>query len=167
MKYVLIAMSRGIIDQAVFFEDPGLAIQTLSDHVRGMNPEHDDAALFDGEGLVANARHFLDDRERFRENGTLIRDVSREGIRPIYIIANPNHPLGFMVTSPDDPLGYIDPAEAVSDLAQMRKDFGRRLKLYRVVEVDGPVVQKADLDRFLADADIGDFEDSWVSAYIA
>ena len=137
------------------------------DHVKDMNPEHDDAALYDTRGLVANARHFLDEEDRFRENTSLIREVSEEQPKPIYIIANPNHPLGFMVTSPDDPLGYVDPAEAVCDLAQMRKDFGSHLKLYRVEDVNGPVVRKADLARCLAEAGIDDLDDSLVNAYIA
>jgi hypothetical protein len=71
-----------------------------------------------------------------------------------------------MVTSPDDPLGYIDPAEAVSDLGQMRKDHGSHLKLYRVIEVSGPVVRKADLDRSLAEAGVDHFDDSMVESYI-
>jgi len=166
MQYVLITLSRGIIDQAVFFEDSQLAIQALSDHVKDMNPEYDDAALYDTRGLVANAKHFLDEEEQFRENRSLIKEVSEEQSRPIYIIANPNHPLGFMVTSPDDPLGYTDPAEAISDLGQMRKDHGRHLKLYRVIEVSGPVVRKTDLYKCLAEAGVDHFDDSMVEAYI-
>ena len=131
MRQVLITISRGIIDQVVFFEDPGLAIQALSDHVKAMNPEHDDAVLYDAEGFIANANHFLDDRDEYEENKALIKEVSEERIKPIFIIGNPNHRLGFMVTSPDDPLGYMDPAEAVSDLGQMRQDYGSHLKLYR------------------------------------
>ena len=67
MRQVLITISRGIIDQVVFFEDPGLAIQALSDHVKAMNPEHDDAALYDTDGFIANAKHFLDDHDEYRE----------------------------------------------------------------------------------------------------
>lgn len=167
MPYVLITLSRGIIDEVVFFEDPESAIQALSDHVREMNPEHDDAALYNNNGLVANARHFLDEQEHFRENRPLIKEVSEERSRPIYIIANPNHPLGFMVTSPDDPLGYIDPAEAVSDLGQMRKDHGSHLGLYRVIEVSGPVVRKTDLKKCNVEAGVDPFDDSLVEAYIS
>jgi len=155
MRYVLVTLSRGIIDNTVFFEDPRLAIQALSNHVRDMNPEHDDAALYDGNGFVANARHFLDERDRFRENRTLIQEASEEGPRPLYIIANPHHPLGFMVTSPDDPLG------------QMRKDHGRHLKLYRAIEVSGPLVRKADLERCNVEAGVNDFDYSLVEGYLS
>ena len=60
MKQALITISRGIIEQVFFFEDPEMAIQALSDHVKAMNLEHDDAALYNADGLIANAKHFLD-----------------------------------------------------------------------------------------------------------
>ncbi|MBW1781262.1 MAG: hypothetical protein JRL30_11035 [Deltaproteobacteria bacterium] len=166
MKHVLITVSRGIIDQVISFEDPALAVQALSDYVKEMNPEYDDAALYDTLGLIANAKHFLDEHDRFRENNALIKEVSKEGPRPIYIIANPNHPLGFMVTSPDDLLGYTDPAEAVSDLGQMRKDYGNHLKLYRVARVKDPVVQKTDLEKHNANSDVEAFDYSLVKEYV-
>ena len=166
MKQALITISRGIIDQVVFFEDPGPAIQALSDHVKAMNPEHDDAALYDTEGFIANAKHFLDDNDEYRENEALIKEVSEERIKPLFIIGNPNHRLGFMVASPDDPLGYTDPAEAVSGLGQMRQDYGSHLKLYRVIPVSGPVVQKIDLEKQNAEAEVEDFNFSLVEKYI-
>ncbi len=166
MTYVLITLSRGIIDNAVFFEDPESAIQALSNHVRDMDPEHDDAALYDTNGLVANTRHFLDEQDRFSENRTLIREVSKERRRSVYIIANPSHPLGFMVTSPDDPMGYTDPAEIVSDLGTMRKDFGNHLKLFLVQPVSGPVVQNAELVKQNAESEIEDFDMTLVEEYV-
>ena len=166
MRQVLITISRGIIDQVVFFEDPRLAIQALSDHVKAMNPEHDDAALYDAEGFIANAKHFLDDRDEYEENKALIKEVSEERIKPLFIIGNPNHRLGFMVTSPDDPLGYVNPAEAVSDLGQMRQDYGSHLKLYRVIPASGPVVQKTDLERHNAESEVEDFDYLLIKEYI-
>ena len=166
MKQVLITISRGIIDQVVFFEDPGLAIKALSDHVKSMNPEHDDAALYDTDGFIANAKHFLDEHHEYRGNEALIKDVSEERSRPLFIIGNPDHRLGFMVASPDDPLGYINPAEAVSDLGQMRQDYGSNLKLYRVIPVGGPVVQKTDLEKQNAESEVENLDCSLIEEYI-
>ena len=167
MRQVLVTISRGIIEQALFFDDPGLAIQGLSDYVKGMNPEHDDAALYDTEGLIANAKQFLDENDEYRENETLIKEVSEERIKPLFIIGNPEHRLGFMVASPDDPLGYTDPAKALSDLGQMRQDYGTHLKLYRVIPVGGPVVQKTDLEKQNVEADVEHFDYSLAEEYVS
>ena len=167
MKQALVTISRGIIEQIVFFEDPRLAIQALSDHVKVMNPEDDDAALYDTDGFIANAKHFLDDHDEYRENEALIKEVSEERSRPIFIIGNPVHRLGFMVASPDDPLGYTDSAEAVSGLGQMRQDYGTHLKLYRVTPVDEPVVQKIDLEKQNAEAEVENFDYSLIEEYIS
>jgi len=166
MRQVLVIISRGIIEQALFFDDPEKGIKALSDHVKGMNPEHGDAALYDTEGFIANAKHFLDDNDEFRKNEALIKKVSEEQSSPIFIIGNPEHRLGFMVASPDDPLGYINPAEVVSDLGQMRQDYGSHLKLYQVIPVDGPVVNKTDLEKQNAEAEVEDFDYSLIEEYI-
>ncbi|MBC8416979.1 MAG: hypothetical protein H8E10_00095 [Desulfobacterales bacterium] len=131
-----------------------------------MDPEHDDAALYDTHGFIANAKHFLDDSDEYRENEALIKEVSEERSTLIFIIGNPAHRLGFIVASPDDPLGYTDPAEAVSGLGQMRQDYGSHLKLYRVIPVSGPVVQKIDLEKQNAEAEVEDFNFSLVEKYI-
>lgn len=78
MKYVLVIVSKGIIDDVKFFDEPQEAILALSDYVRTMNVEHHDAALYDKEGLVANANHFLDEQEEYMENSALIDSVSKE-----------------------------------------------------------------------------------------
>ena len=166
MTQVLITVSRGIIEDAILFEDPALAIRALSDHVKSMDPEHDDAALYDGKGLMANAKHFLDEDDVYRENSDLIEEISKESVKPLFIIGNPEHRLGFMVASPDDPLGYMNAAEAVSDLGIMRKDFGNHLKLYQVLPVSGPVVQKADLEKQNAESEIENFNETLVEEYI-
>ena len=167
MRQVLVTISRGIIEQALFFDDPEKGIKALSDHVKGMDPEHDDAALYDTEGLIANAKQFLDENDEYRENETLIKEVSEERIKPLFIIGNPEHRLGFMVASPDDPLGYTDPAKALSDLGQMRQDYGTHLKLYRVIPVGGPVVQKTDLEKQNVEADVEHFDYSLAEEYVS
>jgi hypothetical protein len=77
MTKVLITISRGIIDQVVFFEDLGKAVRALSDHVKAMNPEDHDAGLYDTKGLIANAKNFLDDQDRYKENISLIKELSQ------------------------------------------------------------------------------------------
>ena len=77
MTQVLIKISRGIIDQVMFFEDLGKAIRALSNHVKTMNPEDDDAGLYDINGLIANAKNFLGNDDRYEENPGLIKELSQ------------------------------------------------------------------------------------------
>jgi hypothetical protein len=166
MRQVLITISKGIIDQVVFFDDPKMAVQALSRYVKAMNPEYDDAAVYDPDGLIANAKHFLNDHDEYFENKPLIAEVGEESNKPTYVIANPEHRLGFMVVSPDDPLGFHDPAAALSELGQIRKDSGNHIKLYRVIEVKAPVTERAHLERHNADCDLDDFDYSLVEEYL-
>ena len=166
MTQVLVTTSKGIIEQVEFFEDARMAVRALSEYVKSMDVEHDDAALYDTDGLIANAKHFLDDQDEYIENKSLIKEVSRETNKTIYIIGNPLHRLGFMVASPDDPLGYDDPVEALSDLGQMRQDHGSHLKLYRVVPVEGAVVERAHLETHNADCEVDDFDYSLLGEYV-
>ena len=101
------------------------------------------------------------------KNEALIEEVSQERSEPLFIIGNPDHRLGFMVASPDDPLGYTDSAEAVLGLGQIRQDYGSHLKLYRVIPVDGPVVRKIDLERQNAEAEVENFDYSLIEKYIS
>ena len=166
MNHVLVTLSKGIIEQVVFFDDPKMAVQALSRYVKAMNLEYDDAAVYDPEGLIANARHFLDDHDEYIENEPLLAEVSEETNQSPYIIGNPKHLLGFMVVSPDDPLGYDDPTVALSDLGQIRKDSGNHIKLYRVIEVKGPVTERAHLERHNAHCEVDDFDYSLVEEYL-
>ena len=166
MRQILITISKGIIEQVLFFDDPKMAIQALSRYVKAMNVEYDDAAVYGSEGLIANAKHFLDDHDEYIENKPLIAEVSEETNQSIYIIGHPEHRLGFMVVSPDDPLGYDDPVAALSDLGQMRQDSGNHLKLYRVVPVNGPVVQRSLLEKYNEDCEVEDFDYSLVEEYL-
>ena len=166
MTQALVTVSKGIIEQVVFFDDARMAVQALSGYVKSMNVEHDDAALFDSYGLIANARHFLDDKDEYTENKPLIKEVSAGTNKTIYIIGNPLHRLGFIVASPDDPLGYDNPVDALIDLGQMRKDHGKHLKLYRVVPVGGAVVERAHLEKHNADCEVDDFDYSLIGEYV-
>ena len=168
MKHILVTVSGGIIDQVTFFECRPKALRALASFVKGMDPEEDDAAVFDPEGLVANAKNFLDETDQFIENSDLANELvsDKENQNPIYLIGNPVHRLGFMVASPDDPLGFKDPAEAVSELGQMRKDTGSHLKLYRVVPVEEPIVTRSEIEQYNTEIDVEDFVFPLVEEYI-
>ena len=166
MRYVLITLSGGIIDQVIFYDDPSRAIQDLAQFVKTHNMKKDDAAVYDSEGLVANAKHFLDDHDEYIENRPLIAEVSEEGKQSIYIIANPCHSLGFLVISPYEPLGYDDPLKALSVFEKMRKEHGTHITLYRVEPVKGTLVKRADLEKYNADRDVGDFKYSLIDEYL-
>ena len=102
MKYVLITLFGGIIDQVTFYDDPYVAVANLSEYVKDMNPEKNDAAVYGPDGIVANAKIFLD------ENWQTVRDIEKSESKdtPVYIITNPRHSLGFLVISPGEPVGY-------------------------------------------------------------
>jgi hypothetical protein len=166
MEHVLVTVSKGIIDQVVFFDDASMAVRALSAYVKIMSIENDDAAVYSQEGFVASAKHFLNESEEYLENKDLIKEIALEKREAIYIIGNPQHRLGFMVASPDDPLGYDNPVEALSDLGQMRKDAGGHLKLYRLTPVNGPVAHRDLLEEFNIDLEIEDFDYSLVDDYL-
>jgi hypothetical protein len=166
MSYVLIKVSSGIVEEVMFFDDPKMAVRELANHVKAMDVEGDDAAVYGPDGLVANAKHFLDEHDEYVENDSLIADISSEKSQTIYIIGNPEHRLGFMVASPDDPLGYEDPVEAVSLLGRMRQDACMHLKLYRVEPVNGLVARRAPLEAYNADSGIEDFDYAVVEEYL-
>ena len=169
MRYVLVTGSRGIIDWATFYDSAGAAVRALTDFVKGMNVLDDDAGVFRPGSLIASAKDFLDENDQFAENDELVKEIisQEEKAGCIYLIGNPKHPLGFMVASPDDPLGFEDPAEAVSELGQMRNSAGRHLKLYRIMPVETPIVSRAELERYNNDAAVEDFPYQMVEEYIA
>ena len=166
MSYVLVTVSRGIIDRVTFFEGAALAVDALADFVKGMNAQDDDAAVFGPNGLVANAKNFLDENDEFIQNNQLLKEITEEEEKPIYLIGNPEHRLGFMVASLDDPLGFENPAGAVSELGQMRNQFGSHLKLYRVIPVQGPVVTRTELEHCNDEDGVEDFDFTMIKEYV-
>jgi hypothetical protein len=166
MTHVLVTVSRGIIDQATFFDSATLAVRALADFVKGMNPQDDDAAVFGPKGLVANAKTLLDENDEFIQNGQVLKEITEDEEKPIYIIGNPEHHLGFMVASLDDPLGFENLARAVSELGQMRSEFGSHLKPYRVIPVQGPLVSQTDLERCNEEAGVEDFDFTRIKEYV-
>jgi len=168
MTHVMIWLSGGIIEQVTFFDNKLQALKTLADFLKGMDLHDDDAAVFSQEGLVANAKDFLDENNEFIQDHDLISKLESGEEKPdsIYIIGNPVHWLGFMVVSSDDPLGFENPIEALSELGQMRKSAGNHLKLYRVVPVENPVTTRAELEQYNAENEIEDFVFSLVEEYL-
>jgi hypothetical protein len=155
--YVLVTLHGGLIDQVTIHDDRDRALKALERFVTTMNPEDDDAAVFAPEGPVRNAKDILDGEGECDPYG---------GRNPIYVIGNPEHHLGFMVASPDDPLGFDTAAEALSELGQMRKDAGSHLKLYRVIPVEGPVATRAEVEAYNAECDVEGFDYSLVEEYL-
>ena len=168
MTHILVTVTGGIIERVTFFDSKSLALRVMANFVRRMNPEEDDAAVFSPEGLVVNAKDFLDENNEFIQNNDIINELEsdEEKFNPIYIIGNPAHWLGFMVVSSDDPLGYENPIEAVSELGQMRKSAGNHLKLYQVVPVKEPIITKTELEQYNAENEIEDFTFSLVDQYV-
>ncbi len=136
------------------------------DDLKSMNYERDDAAVYGPEGFVANAKVFLDENDQYIDNVQEVLAKKGKEEEPIFIIGNPRHRLGFLVASPDDPLGYKDPEAAISDLGQMRQDYGTHLNLYRVTIVKGPVVMKVDLEQYNKECEVEDFDYSLVDEYL-
>jgi len=60
MKYVFIAVQKGRIREAAFFDDPAEAVKALAAEVRNMNHETDDAAVYSVQGLITTAAALLD-----------------------------------------------------------------------------------------------------------
>lgn len=68
MNYVLVTVSGGIISEVYFYAGLSKAIQSLSEYVRTMDPDKNDAGVYSPEGLIANAKDFLDDNDRYVNN---------------------------------------------------------------------------------------------------
>ncbi len=75
MSYVLITVTGGIIGEAIFYDDESMAIQDLAEYVKNMNYEDDDAAVYGPEGLVANAKVFLDEYDQYIDNAQKVLAV--------------------------------------------------------------------------------------------
>jgi len=168
MRYVMVTGSTGVIDWATFYDNAGAAVRALADFVKRMNVLDDDAGVFRPGALIASAKDFLDENDQFTENEELVKEIisQEEKARCIYLIGNLEHPLGFMVASPDDPLGFEDPAEAVSELGQMRNSAGRHLKLYRIIPVETSIVSRAELEKHNEETGVEDFVFPLVEEYI-
>jgi hypothetical protein len=68
MNYVLVTVSGGIISEVYFYAEVSRAIQSLSEYVSSMDPEKEDAGVYSPEGMIANAKDFLDDNDQYFNN---------------------------------------------------------------------------------------------------
>ena len=76
MTHVLVTVTGGIIERVTFFDSKSLAVRVLQYFVKSMNPEEDDAAVFSPQGLVANAKDFLDENDQYTENVKQNREIA-------------------------------------------------------------------------------------------
>jgi len=103
LKYVLITLCEGIIDLVTFYESPYVAVANLAKYTKDMNPEKNDAAVYGPDGIVANAKIFLDENDQFIHGASVI-DCNDE---QIYVIADPCYNLVFFAKGPQ---GITTPA---------------------------------------------------------
>jgi hypothetical protein len=76
LKYVLITLSGGIIDQVTFYDSEDVAVENLAKYVKDMNPEENDAAVYGPDGIVANAKIFLDEDDQLIDGAAVIESVN-------------------------------------------------------------------------------------------
>ena len=161
-RYVLVTLSGGIIDQVKFYDDAYCAIWNLTEYVKTMNPEENDAVVYGPDGLVANAKLFMDDGDDGVKNPRRSGNM-KDGI---YIVVNPCHSLGFLVIGDSEPVGYSDPLKALSILEKMRKEHGVHIGLYRVGKVNGPVMDRLELERYNEKHGVTEFEYGLVAEFL-
>jgi len=164
MNYVLITVQGGLIDRVRFLHDIDTGLASLRALVEGMDLEEYDAALYGPEGLIANVKSILDNPDESQKSCEE-RPPSMNPER-IYIPFNPVHPLGPMVAGYDDPMGYRDPAEAVFELGQLRKDAGNHLILCEVIPLKEPVTEKSRIEAYSEENDVEDFPYDLVEEYL-
>ena len=68
MNYVLVTISGGIISDVYFYADVSKAVQSLSEFVRAMNPEKNDAGVYGPQGMIANAKNFIDENDQYDDS---------------------------------------------------------------------------------------------------
>lgn len=167
MIYVLVSLCRGLIKEIRFYYDEKESLRAIDAYVKKMNPEDDDAELHSLNGMVTNAKRFLDNEDRYDASVIDALLNSAKDSKPIYVIGNPGHFPGFMIASFDEPMGYTNPAEAVSDLGVLREMHGKHLKLFRLIPVTGPIIKKKEVIRFNTENEIEDFDPLFVDEYLS
>ena len=165
MSYVLVTVHRGLIDDVRYFREPDEGLRSLRAFAEGMNLEDDDAAFYGPDGLISNVKMILDNADGCCEESAKTAETG-VGSEKIFIPINPKHPLGPMVATFDDPMGYRDPVEAISELGQLRKEAGKHVLLCEVVPVVGPVADRDKLKQFNEENWVEDFSYDLVGEYL-
>jgi len=165
MTYVLVTVSGGIIDRVAFFDHPWMAVWELARLVRKMNSEKNDAAVYGPDGLLANAKALMDEEGQVLGVNHEVKDVPSQD-KPVYVMADSYHSLGFLVVGRFEPLGYADPLDALSALEKMRKELGTHINLYRLAPVGWKIASMEEMEKYNADHSVKDFEYSLVSEFL-
>jgi len=162
LKYVLITLHEGIIDQVTFYDGPYVAVANLAKYVKEMNPERNDAVVYGPDGIVANAKIFLDQDGQYIHGASVIdsNDVK------IYVIADPCYNHVFIAEGHHPSFGFADNLQAITTLERMRKDHNVHLKLYRLEPLNSPVASKTELEQYHKDRDIENFQYSMIDEYL-
>ena len=148
MNYVLVTVSKGKISDVKFYATAPPAIKellTLSDLI---NNECDDAAVFGPDGMLLNTQQLKYPGEK------------------IFIIANPNHSLGFLVIAHNEPVGYSNPFEVLHVLQKVRQEMGNHIGLYQVVPVKDLIVNRSEMLDYLNKNQIQNLDLSIITEFV-
>ncbi len=63
--FVLITISGGVVNEAVFYFEAEDALIALASFVKEMDIERQDAVIYNRKGFFANAKDFLDDNDQY------------------------------------------------------------------------------------------------------
>ncbi len=74
-NYVLIILSGGLIDQVIFYDKSITAVIDLYNFVKTMDTENGDAGVYGENGLISNAKDFLDRNDEFIGNQDVIQRI--------------------------------------------------------------------------------------------
>ncbi len=125
--YVLITVSGGFVSDVKFYSNLSEAIYELDRLYETMDLECESAAIFSPEGIIFSTYSIA---ER------------------TFIIANPNHSLGFLVIGHHEPVGHQDPVEALYYLEKKRKEMGNHIGLYQAIPVKKMKVKKYSIEEY-------------------
>ncbi|MBF0397348.1 MAG: hypothetical protein HQK78_11290 [Desulfobacterales bacterium] len=166
MSLVLVTVNKGHIHNVKFYDNVSLALEEFATYVKSMNLNEADAAVYDSDGVIANAKDILKiSQQSIDEAVKEIIDAKKKEI--IYIIANPVHSLGFLNIGIYEPIGYKDPIEALIALEKLRNKQGIHIKLYRAELVDSPVMKRDRLEKDNIKKNRVDFEYPIVEEYLS
>ena len=165
MSHVLITLSGGIIDRVRFYDEPSYAVLELIRFVRKMNPEKDDAAVYGPEGLIANAKILVHEESQVSDSDHEEKDALPLK-KPVYVMADSQHRLGFLVVGPCEQKCYTNPLAALSALERMRKELRTHINLYRFALVRWAIAGREEMEKYNADHSVKDFEYCLVSEFL-
>jgi len=84
----------------------------------------------------------------------------------VYIIADPVHSMGFMVMAYTEPVGFIEPEQALHVLQKARQERGNHIGLFQVEAVTEAVTKQSKMVEYLKGKGLQDLDISFVSEFI-